>query len=79
MPTMDDETQRYGPYLATRLHVVPVGDVRPHECSLLCWCKPTADAAEHRMIVHNSGDGREFDERELDALRGPAKLRPVDS
>ena len=39
-------------------HVIPFGDMRPHECSLECWCRPVLDE-EDDVIAHNSMDGRE--------------------
>jgi hypothetical protein len=40
-----------GPY-----HVYPLDDLREHELSLDCWCKPYDDEG---VIVHNSMDQRE--------------------
>lgn len=40
-------------------HVVPMGDLRAHECSKNCWCKPTQDESEPSVWVHNSMDRRE--------------------
>lgn len=41
------------------IHVVPVNDLREHECSAMCWCHPTPDDEEPRVFVHHSMDGRE--------------------
>ena len=41
------------------LHVCPVNDLRPHEVTRQCWCRPKEDAEESLLIVHNSMDGRE--------------------
>jgi hypothetical protein len=41
-----------GPY-----HVIPINDLREHECSEGCWCKPYDDEG---VWVHNSMDGREI-------------------
>ncbi len=41
------------------LHVVPVNDLREHEASPLCWCKPRPDDEEPLCYVHNSMDRRE--------------------
>jgi len=46
---MDDE----------RVHVVPINDWREHDPSVECWCKPTPDDEEPRIIVHHSMDRRE--------------------
>ena len=46
----------------TDLHVVPVNDLREHEESSKCWCRPVEifDASMHAPVwVHNSMDGRE--------------------
>lgn len=45
------------------VHVTPVDDLREHDASLDCWCKPVADGEEPSVIVHNSLDGREAFER----------------
>jgi len=42
----------------TRMHVIPVNDLREHEASADCWCKPTPDE-DHDFFVHHSLDGRE--------------------
>lgn len=41
--------------------VVPIDDLREHEMSERCWCKPVLD--ELGVLVHNSADRREFYER----------------
>lgn len=41
-------------------HVLPIGDLRPHEESPRCWCRPFDDEG---VWVHNSLDRREFVER----------------
>jgi hypothetical protein len=40
-------------------HVVPIDDLRPHESSQTCWCKPTQDEDEPTVWIHNSMDRRE--------------------
>lgn len=40
-----------------RIHVMPLGDLREHETSCNCWCRPSAE--DDDLIVHNSMDGRE--------------------
>lgn len=42
----------------TRMHVIPINDLREHEASAECWCNPTPDE-EHDLFVHHSLDGRE--------------------
>ncbi len=34
-------------------HVYPTHDVREHELSEDCWCKPVRDEEDPRMLVHN--------------------------
>jgi hypothetical protein len=40
-------------------NVIPADDLRPHEHSLQCWCHPTPDDEQPRVLVHHSLDGRE--------------------
>lgn len=44
---------------AEYLHVVPMGDLREHECSCTCWCRPTEDEDTPGLWVHHALDGRE--------------------
>lgn len=37
-------------------HVLPIGDLRPHDETAGCWCRPIDDEG---VIVHNSLDMRE--------------------
>ena len=41
------------------LHLVPINDLREHDLTITCWCRPTHDEEEPNVIVHNSMDGRE--------------------
>ena len=41
------------------IHVVPLGDLREHESSKDCWCKPVQDDESDDVFVHHSMDGRE--------------------
>jgi hypothetical protein len=41
------------------VHVIPTADLRAHDASLGCWCEPTPDEDEPRMLMHHSADGRE--------------------
>ena len=41
-----------------RYHVVPVNDLREHELTPECWCKPTPDE-EYDLFAHHAMDGRE--------------------
>jgi hypothetical protein len=41
-------------------HVQPIDDLREHEDSAQCWCRPSVEEEEEgTLIVHNSMDGRE--------------------
>lgn len=39
-------------------HIIPLEDLRDHDCSGECWCKPEEDD-EDPLWVHKSMDGRE--------------------
>ena len=41
------------------VHVVPDRDLRNHDPTGKCWCRPDIEDAG-RTIVHNSMDGREL-------------------
>ena len=42
------------------VHVMPVNDLREHEASLSCWCRPKPDDEfTPGLYVHSSMDGRE--------------------
>jgi hypothetical protein len=51
------------------VHVIPVGDVVPHEKTEDCVCgprveiEPVPDAPDGHVVVHHSLDGREQSER----------------
>ncbi len=47
-----------------RIHVVPINDLREHELSVDCWCKPTEDDEWPDIWVHHSMDEREEYENE---------------
>jgi hypothetical protein len=39
-----------------KIHILPVNDIKPHEESTTCKCKPTVEILENgdMMIIHNS-------------------------
>ena len=41
------------------IHVMPIGDLREHESSKNCWCKPVQDDESDDVFVHHSMDERE--------------------
>lgn len=41
------------------IHVVPLNDLREHDTSLTCWCHPTPEDDESRVVLHHSMDERE--------------------
>lgn len=43
----------------TDIHVLPINDLREHEESESCWCRPRRDEEEPTVLIHNSADGRE--------------------
>lgn len=45
------------------VHVVPLGDLREHEPSVRCWCRPAEEFDEPDVWVHRALDGRERYER----------------
>jgi hypothetical protein len=49
-----------------RVHVIPINDLRPHEESLACPCRPRRNVGQPNVVVHNSFDGREIVERAAD-------------
>lgn len=44
------------------IHIVPIQDRQPHATFTGCWCQPTPDTDEPRVIVHHSVDAREWAE-----------------
>jgi hypothetical protein len=50
-------------------HVVPLNDLRPHEETRWCPCRPTLRRESGGVVViHNSWDGREITERAVDEV-----------
>lgn len=43
-------------------HVVPMNDLRDHEPSKSCWCRPTLldEETDGDVYIHHSMDGREL-------------------
>jgi hypothetical protein len=46
-------------------HVVPVDDIKEHEPSLECWCRPYRDPWNPFGIIHNALDRRELYENSV--------------
>lgn len=46
-------------------HVVPVEDLKEHEPSLECWCRPYRDPLNPFGIIHNALDRRELYENSV--------------
>lgn len=44
------------------VHVLPLNDLRDHDETADCWCKPRRDEDEPRVVIHNSLDQRELHE-----------------
>jgi hypothetical protein len=47
-----------------RRHVVPLYDLREHEISADCWCRPRKDDEDDGVFIHHSADRREYYEIE---------------
>lgn len=41
------------------LHIIPLYDLREHTPYMSCWCHPSPDDEEPRVMFHHSADGRE--------------------
>lgn len=41
------------------LHVIPLNDLRDHDCSRHCWCKPAEHDETLGLFIHNALDQRE--------------------
>jgi len=41
------------------IHVIPINDLREHDATKECWCKPAEDEECAGVWIHNSMDGRE--------------------
>lgn len=41
------------------IHVLPVNDLRDHEETADCWCRPRREDDAYGVIIHNSMDRRE--------------------
>lgn len=44
---------------ATEVHIAPMDDLRPHDFTSKCWCRPIEDMEHVDVWTHNSLDGRE--------------------
>lgn len=54
--------------MADNVHVYPIDDLREHSTNDVdCWCIPRIDDSNPNcwVIIHNSADGREKDEENL--------------
>ena len=40
------------------IHVVPLNDLREHVARIDCWCRPTPEDDEPRVILHHALDQR---------------------
>ena len=40
-------------------HVIPVNDLKDHEMTQKCWCKPTEDYVCPGLFIHHAMDLRE--------------------
>lgn len=53
------------PPLKECYHVTPMNDLKEHEASLECWCRPYRDPWNPYCIIHNSLDRRELYENKV--------------
>jgi len=58
--TGDEELERLA------VHTMPTHDIKEHEESILCWCKPKRDDIEPNLIIHNVFAESYGDERTLE-------------
>lgn len=59
------------------IHILPINDLKEHEQSTMCWCKPTVEftdpstgQAHEGLCIHNSADGRELVEQAEKIING---------
>lgn len=45
------------------VHVMPIGDLRPHIAEARCWCGPRQDEQDGFVIIHDAIDLRQEYER----------------
>jgi hypothetical protein len=50
--------------MSDNVHIIPLDDLRPHQASIDCACKPYRDPETDALIIHIAYDGREFAEEE---------------
>lgn len=50
----------------SEIHVMPTNDIKEHEESILCWCKPKYDEQEPKLIIHNAFAESYGNERNLE-------------
>jgi len=58
------------------VHVMPVNDLKEHEESRFCACRPVLEKPVEgggTVVIHNSYDGREITERAVDQAFGHGK------
>ena len=48
------------------VHIVPLGDLREHDTSRFCWCRPVIEHddswGDAALVTHHALDGREHSE-----------------
>ncbi len=65
---MAETQQQFNDQIKGSIHVVPIDDQKEHNTfSDVCKCLPRIEYQPngHRIIIHNSYDGREFFESDL--------------
>ena len=48
---------------SVQVHIVPLGDYRPHEYEDTCWCRPVEDKITPDIWAHNALDQRHWYEK----------------
>jgi hypothetical protein len=48
------------------VHVIPVKDIKEHEESITCWCRPNVSADYENLVIHNAFAEEYGDERNLE-------------
>lgn len=41
------------------IHIIPAFDLREHDLSDKCWCRPTEDDIDDDVMIHHALDQRE--------------------
>jgi hypothetical protein len=56
------------------VHIIPARDLCPHAEAGDCWCLPSPDVVEPRVLIHHAADGREVVEAQIRRLTLEARI-----